>query len=259
MPALHGVGVLVTRPEQQAEELCRLLEAHGAVTRRLPALQISAVGDRAVLAESIGGLEDYALIVFTSANAVRFGAALLGGGPNPPLAAIGPATARALHLAGYTVAVQPRAAFDSEGLLADPELEQVSGRRVLIVKGADGRRLLQQELVRRGALVTCADVYARTPTRPEATELDAVLRSFSTGELQFVTATSVDVADRLLDMAGTSLRAAFERARWLVPSRRIAVALAERGLPAPVLLAKSADDQDLVDALLHWRSGASDA
>ena len=38
MSALHGVGVLVTRPEQQATPLCRLLEAEGALTLRLPAM-----------------------------------------------------------------------------------------------------------------------------------------------------------------------------------------------------------------------------
>ena len=42
MPALHGVGVLVTRPEHQAMPLCRLLELQGASTLRLPALEIKA-------------------------------------------------------------------------------------------------------------------------------------------------------------------------------------------------------------------------
>ena len=43
MLRLQGVGVLVTRPEQQAERLCALLEAEGAVAVRLPAIDIKPV------------------------------------------------------------------------------------------------------------------------------------------------------------------------------------------------------------------------
>src|SRR6202051_3300216 len=77
MPALHGVGVLVTRPEQQAMPLCRLLESQGASTLRLPALEIKAVGNRRETAAQLGALDNFDVIIFTSANAVRFGASLL--------------------------------------------------------------------------------------------------------------------------------------------------------------------------------------
>ena len=44
------------------------------------------------------------------------------------LAAMGPATARALNQAGYRVAVQPAASrFDSESLLLHPRLERAGG------------------------------------------------------------------------------------------------------------------------------------
>ena len=44
MSALQGVGVLVTRPEQQAMPLCRLLEIEGASTLRLPAVAQGVIG-----------------------------------------------------------------------------------------------------------------------------------------------------------------------------------------------------------------------
>ena len=48
MPALQGVGVLVTRPEHQAMPLCRLLEAQGASTCACPRSKSSpsAIGAR---------------------------------------------------------------------------------------------------------------------------------------------------------------------------------------------------------------------
>ncbi len=97
-------------------------------------------------------LEDFDVIIFTSANAVRFGASLLEQRRDLTLAALGPATARALNQSGYRVAVQPES-IDSEGLLLHPRLAHPTGRRILIIKGSNGRPFLEQELAQRGAQV----------------------------------------------------------------------------------------------------------
>jgi uroporphyrinogen-III synthase len=260
MAALHGVGVLVTRPEQQAMPLCRLLENQGASTLRLPAIEIKAMAEgRREAAARLGALEDFDVIIFTSANAVRFGAALLDRKRDPTLVAMGPATARALNQAGYRVAVQPPQAFDSESLLRHPMLERPAGRRILIVKGADGRAFLEQELAQRGAQVMTTDVYQRVPAVPSQVVLAALLDRFTAGAVQVVTATSVDIARSLLGMASPALREEFERVHWLVPGARVAAGVRECGLSAPLLQAESAEDQDLVTALVRWRSSASGA
>jgi uroporphyrinogen-III synthase len=259
VPALHGVGVLVTRPELQASPLCRLLEAQGARTLRMPAVEIKPLSDRRALAQQLGSLENFDLIIFTSANAVRFGASFLDQKRALTLAAIGPATARAINQAGYRVAIQPSDSIDSDGLLAHPRLEHVSGHRILMIRGGNGRQLLQQELTRRGAIVVCADVYERAPATPSAATLAAVHERFASGDMHVVTATSLEVGRNLLGIATRDLREDFERAHWLVPAERIALGLRERGLTAPLLLANSAEDQDLVSALLRWRAGESNA
>src|SRR6202522_895571 len=263
MAPLHGVGVLVTRPEQQAMPLCRLLENQGATTLRLPAIEIKAsraIGEgRRETAARLGALEDFDVIIFTSANAVRFGAVLLDQQCDLTLAAIGPATARALNQAGYRVSVQAPLAFDSESLLLHPRLERPAGRSVLIIKGADGRAFLEQELAQRGARVMTADVYRRVPAAPSEAVLAALLDRFTEGAVQVVTSTSVDIARSLLGMAGPALRGEFERVHWLVPGARIAAGVRECGLSAPLLQAESAEDQDLVAALVRWRSSASGA
>jgi uroporphyrinogen-III synthase len=259
MLPLHGVGVLVTRPEQQAMHLCRLLEAAGAGTLRLPVIDIKSAGDWRALAARVGALGNFDVIIFTSANSVRFGAPLLAQKRDLNLAAIGPATARALNQAGYRVAVQPSGKFDSESLLEHPLLEHMAGRRVLIVKGIDGRGTLEEELARRGAEVVTADVYQRVPANPSQTALDALLESFSAGAVQVITATSLEIAGRLLDVATPALRAEFERAHWLLPGKRIAAGVRERGLSAPLLRADSAEDHDLLTALVRWRASVSGA
>src|ERR1700735_5764272 len=141
--------------------LCRILESLGATTLRLPALEIKPLKDRRALMEQLGVLENFDVILFTSANAVRFGVTFLDQKRDLTLAAIGPATARALNQAGYRVSVQSEEGFDSEGLLKHPKLHAVAGSRILLVKGNDGRDLLERELARRGAPVSLAEVSRR--------------------------------------------------------------------------------------------------
>jgi uroporphyrinogen-III synthase len=252
VPPLSGVGVLVTRPELQAMPLCRLLEAQGASTLRLPAVEIKPLGDRRALAMRLGALESFDVIIFTSANAVRFGASFLDQKRDLTLAAIGPATARALNQAGYRVAIQPGESFDTEGLLMHPRLEHVAGHRILMIKGGDGRQLLQHELVR-------ADVYERAPAIPTAAALTTLHERFAAGDVHVITATSLEVGRNLLNVATPELRSEFDRVHWLVPGERIVLGLRELGLLAPVLQARSAEDQDLVTTLVRWRSSVSGA
>lgn len=259
MTPLQGIGVLVTRPEMQAMPLCRLLEATGAATYRLPAIDIKPFGDRRALSARLGALDAYDLIIFVSANAVRFGASLLEQKRDLKLAAIGPATARALNLAGYRVAITPAEAFDSESLLAHPKLKTPAGMRILLVKGSDGRELLAEELQRRGATVEAVEVYRRERAAPGTATLAALEQRFIAREIQVITATSLDIAESLLGLATPALRREFNRVQWLVPSARIIEGVGRLGLRAPLLLATSPEDQDLLAALIRWRSSVSGA
>jgi uroporphyrinogen-III synthase len=259
MLPLDGIGVLVTRPAHQAAPLSRLFEAEGAAIVRFPALEIRPLADLQTWTARLDALSGFDLVVFASANAVRYGAPLLAQRRDVPLAAIGPATARALNQAGYRVSIQPGDGSDSESLLRHPKLGSVSGSRILLVKGRGGRGLLQSDLARRGALVTVADVYLRVCPVAAPDELAALESRFERGEIQVITATSVEIGANLLKLATAALRPHFEAVHWLVPGARVAGRLRQQGLEAPVVEAASAADQDLVSALVRWRSRASGA
>jgi uroporphyrinogen-III synthase len=259
MSGLDGVGVLVTRPEHQAAALCRLLESHGARVFRWPVIRIEPVGELHEVAAALNPAEPFDLIIFTSANAVRFGAPLLATDSSPALAAIGPATARALARVGLGAALTPADNFDSEGLLAHPALAAPGRRRVLIIKGTGGREVLQDRLTLQGAQVVVAHVYERVPVDPDPSALAALETTVAAHDIDIITATSAEIAARVLDLATPTLRRGLDLVRWLVPGVRVATELRERGLLAPMLLAESAQDQDLVTALLRWRAGESGA
>lgn len=175
MPSgLHGMGVLVTRPAQQAGELARAIEAAGGRAVRFPVMDI-VPRDEAAIAADLARCAPPDIVVFVSANAVRYGLAALNE-PQPRVAAIGPATAAALERAGVKADIASANGFTSEQLLNAPELREVDGRRVLIVRGASGRELLAETLRHRGAGVEYLSVYDVTTHRCTEEEIVSLRR-----------------------------------------------------------------------------------
>jgi uroporphyrinogen-III synthase len=158
---LAGRTILVTRPQEQADGLCQRIEAAGGRALRLPLLVIEAV-ETPVMAHCLA--EPWDWILFISHNAVRYAAPWLTEcKPEARIAAIGANTAMSLAKQGIRVDLTPELEFNSESLLAMPELMAVDGRKILIVRGQGGREHLGDTLGRRGATVAYAEVYRRVP------------------------------------------------------------------------------------------------
>ena len=259
MARLTGIGVLVTRPEHQAAHLCHLIEAEGGAAVRYPAITIHGRPDRAAVRAAIGPADRYDVIVFVSANAVRFGADLLGQQRDLALAAIGPATAAALNATGYRVSLLPDEGSDSESLLALPRFAHMSGQRVLIVRGSGGRELLSETLTKRGAQVQYAEVYTREPAHPSAALQAEIERLWRQGGIKVYVATSVEVLESLVGIVTPRSRELMDSTALVTGSRRVADAAARLGLGSPVVIADSGDDAALTGALIRWRAGQAGA
>lgn len=251
---LEGIGVLVTRPAEQSDRLCQLIESLGGTAIRFPTIEIQPV-DKLEIDEVVGNPDDYHWMIFVSANAVRYGLGILGLKSKTPcrLAAIGSATARALAEAGLGPVLTPSKGFRSEDLLERPELHRVAGQRILIVRGIGGRELLAETLRQRGAETRYAEVYRRSLPQLEQASRDRVESLWSQGGVQYVTAGSVEGLvnlDRLLTEGG---RRMLRRTLLVTSSGRVvkkATIMAVR--PAPVL-AEGPEDGDLVNALVADR------
>ena len=209
--------------------------------------------DRPSLRAALGPLDRFHWVLFVSANAVKHGAFLLDVGRQPPLAAVGPATAAALEHAGFRVALVPPGGFDSESLLATPELTNVSHSRVLIVRGDGGRELLGDELRRRGADVQYAEVYARRCAQPIPGAVRAVEAAWMAGGIDVVTATSAELLRCLVEILTPAGRALLRGSVLLAGGSRIADAARRMGHEGEIVVARAADDASLMDALLEWR------
>jgi uroporphyrinogen-III synthase len=250
MTMLAGWTVVVTRPAHQAAGLVTQLEAAGARVLAWPTLAIDPVVIDAAQRECWSP-ERYDWLIYTSANAVDYGLRLWPRPARARVAAIGRATARALRARGVDVDVTPAGSADSEGLLAAPALKAVQGQRIVIVTGKDGRDTLRNALVSRGADVTLAELYSRRPVAWSPAAIETLDRELRDPQV-VVTATSVEVFDALLRTLPAQSHEALVHTILLVPGERVAAAARAVGWQGALVIADSAEDDNLVAALVGW-------
>lgn len=191
--SLSGRRVLVTRARRQASALSQLLLERGAQPVEVPAIDIRPVNESTEMDRAIKGLGGYQWVVFTSVNGVeaffgrmhRFGLdsrALAG----VRVAAIGPATAKALESEGIVADFCPEA-YTSEGLLAGLKPLGLAGKRVLLARADIADRALGEGISRLGGHVDEVIAY-RTVAAPDAgARLKAVLAEGSIDAITFTT------------------------------------------------------------------------
>ena len=243
---LGGLSVLVTRPAEQAATLAEAIsQAHGRPVT-FPALEILGPEDKHAARAKLSGLTTVDLLVFISANAVRYAFPLMP--DNIPIdlqvAAVGQATARALDEFGLEPTVVPKDSMDSEGLLRMPQLQDVRDKRILIVRGNGGRELIRETLEQRGAQVEYVEVYRRQVPKRNPANLVANWDTM----VEAVTITSGQILENLLGMLGDSGTEALQRTPVVVVSERIAEQAAALGCQI-VYLADSAMDRDVLASL----------
>ncbi len=244
---LGGLSVLVTRPAHQADGLCeRIADAHGRPIR-FPTLEILGPADKHATRDALQVARHADLLVFVSANAVQYAYPLL---PDElpvdiGIAAIGQATAGALDGVGLPPTLVPDR-MDSEGLLALPQLSDLQGQSVVVLRGNGGRELIATTLAERGATISQIEVYRRQiPAR------SAAARNLVSGWDQLVdvvVATSVVILDNLFTLLGEKGVEALRRTPLVVVSQRAADHAVGRGCEQ-VQVAPSARDDDVLSTL----------
>lgn len=162
---LFGRRVLVTRAAEQAHTLSAGLRALGAEVLEFPTIKITGPADCAPLDGAISRIKEFAWLVFTSVNGVKFffrrffecGKDIreLSG---ISLAAIGPATAGALAVYGLKVDFCPEG-YTGEELAAGLRERISSGQRVLLPRADIAPPYLKEALAGCGAVVEEVTAY----------------------------------------------------------------------------------------------------
>lgn len=261
MPAserpLSGRAVVVTRPRHQAEGMARSLEKLGAEVVLIPAIRIEPKSDMTSLHGALRDLHSYDWVVFTSVNGVRITWDQLeeaGVGRSDfdgiRVAAIGPATARALRSRGVAPDFVPDE-FVAEEVAAG--IPGVKGARILLPRAAGARPVLPEQLEERGGQVDEIRIYEAVRGYAASSEVDR-LRS----GVDALTFTSPSIArnfTQMMDDAGLNARALPGRPTVACIGPITARAARELGYE-PDVTASEYTAEGLVEALTrHWTPG----
>lgn len=249
--------VFISRPRQESEDLAALLAPLGLKAIVQPAFEYFPVDIATSQPEILDNMKQSppdTLVIFTSPRAVAYGL------PQMPdriryrskIAAIGPATARALGAAGIRVNVLPAIGYTSEALLEtlsrESPAESGDGRQAFIVSAPGGRRALSETLSERGWDVEFSMVYRSEPATLDKTQLARLTQA--TGVLCVWTSANAmkSLSQRLAPVSWFHLC----RGDWLVISHRLQ-RLARAYGPAKIHLATGPGNEDLVSAIRNLR------
>lgn len=201
---LHGVRVLVARPEGDDPGASRL-ESLGAEVTRLPALEFRPPGDPRPLERAVRRLGGYDWVVFTSPRGVEHAAeakerlgldARVFG--KAKVATVGDRTRMAaLAWLGVRPDLVPAKAH-AEGLAAELKKRGVRGRRILLLRADKGRDVLPRLLRGFGAAVDDVVAYEQAVPRPDP----AVVARLAAGDFDAALVTSGEIAANLKRFLG---------------------------------------------------------
>lgn len=252
---LSGWQVLIGRAAGRSAGLLRLLADLGAAVQAVPLIDIEPMPDPADLDRMVLDLSDGAAewVAFTSVNAVRAvldRATALGVRPviaaDTRVAAVGPATADALHAAGIAVDLVPGGRGSAEALVDIFPTARV-GETLLLPRSQSADDALPEAMRGRGFEIRSADAY-RTVSHPLP---GSVVEDLIAGVFQAVVVTSGSGVPALLaatPAVGTMM---------LAIGRPTAVALGRAGFH-DVVIAPEPTDDGIITALLAARSRRAD-
>ncbi|HOS09535.1 MAG TPA: uroporphyrinogen-III C-methyltransferase [Smithellaceae bacterium] len=195
---LFGLGVVITRPERQADDLARLLLEQGANPISFPTIAIEPPDDWGELDKALKQLESYHWLIFTSANGVRFFFERLRQKEKDirdlkgrKICCIGPATARQIEGKDIKVDLVPDE-FIAEGILKSFSALDVRGKRFLLPRAAKARDILPEGLKKMGAMVDVVKTYRTVNSGRKKEEFMTLLEARAVDVITFTSSSTVE-------------------------------------------------------------------
>jgi uroporphyrinogen-III synthase len=205
---LFGIRVLVGRARHQAGTLSKELRHLGATVLEIPFIEIRKPRSFEPLDSALKNLATYDWLILTSVNGVeamweRLARLNLTKTDLKPLciAAIGPATNKAIEQRGGKVDVVPKE-YVAESVVRSLQ-KRVKGKRVLLVRAKVARDVIPRELRGAGAHVDVVEAYETVVPSSSRTRLRAVLKS-DKRRPHVITFTSSSTVRNLVGLLGLS-------------------------------------------------------
>jgi len=205
-PPLAGCRVLVSRAKKQAGVLSSALHDLGCEVIEIPFIEIRKPRSYQPLDTALRKLATYDWLILTSVNGVealfeRMAKKKLDTSPLAHLriAAIGPATKKAIEDRGFPVAVTPKE-YIAESVVSALR-RRVKGNRVLLVRAKVARDVIPLELRKAGAEVDVVEAYETVTPKSSERRLRAALAS-KTRKPHAITFTSSSTVKSFVGLLG---------------------------------------------------------
>jgi len=242
--------VIMTRQYRYLGNMPAILHKLDFNAVHVPAIGIEAT-DQA--RKDLDMLDQYSDIVFVSRNAVAIGMQIindLGGIPDSiRTMAVGVETAKQLHSQGVDV-LFPNQGGGAKALLDVEELKDLSGRRILIVRGEQGLQWPAEEMQKRGAEVIEAICYRQVTPEFSPGRLNNVVQQVDV--IAAVFAHSANALGNLVAMAGQADEALLQ-AELIAGSENIADAARQLNWQGEIRVASSPSNKDMMLAFSEHR------
>jgi uroporphyrinogen-III synthase len=222
---LAGIRILVGRARHQAGALSAELRKLSATVIEIPFIEIRKPRSFKPLDDALRNLGNYDWLILTSVNGAEamwdrieklrlvwksgpFGpryAANDSGAFAPALriAAIGPATRKAIEQRGLQVDIVPKE-YVAESVVRSLK-KKVTGKRILLVRAKVARDVIPNELRRAGAHVEVVEAYETVVPKSSRKRLQAALKN-PRGRPNVVTFTSSSTARNFAELLGSRLK-----------------------------------------------------
>jgi len=238
--------VLVTRPGEQGKALCQQLANIGLSALHHPLINIEAGTD---LPHLIPDIHQCDVIIAVSQHAVIFSDQFLRNqrsfwSPTVRYLAVGQKTAHLLSKATGQSVNYPQVS-DSEHLLKLTELQAISGKNIIILRGNGGRELINETLTQRGGRIQYKEVYRRVDIPFSARQC---VESWQQAKVDSLVITSSHQLTFFMSQFDETELAWVYQLTLIVPSQRIALDAKALGFKH-IVTACSATNPDLVAAL----------
>ena len=253
--SLKGLTIVNTRPKHQAESLSNLIRQAGGTPVDFPVIEITPAPSSDLRESQIKQLDDADIAIFISANAVDAALVisddLTSGLEDVKIGSVGQATALKLESRGFTVSIKAPEPFNSESLLALPELENVTNKKVFIFRGEGGREFLADTLRSRGAEVEYIECYRRLIPPSDPTSL---YQCWDEGRKLLIVVTSNEGLRNLLTMVNNEHQHSLLSSRLVVVSERAVALASELGFKQKPVLSSTVSNDAILEAMQHWYS-----
>jgi len=223
-------SILITRPQGQQQDMVQALTDAGWHCLHQPLLRILPIDEQHPqfhdMKNKVMNIDQYDIIITVTSNASTLAFDWIDQyWPQLPVGihwfAVGHGSAVPLMPLGMLFTLPD--SHHSEGLLALPELKDVTGKKVLILRGKGGREHLANSLTERGAQVSYCEFYERAPENVDKAQFSRLL---SQQQIHYALVTSGEMAQQLTECVDGPLLSSIH---LLVPSERIHKLLQQNG------------------------------